>query len=176
MEVKASLQHLHMAPRKVRLVASLIRGKTVTDAERELQFALRRSADPLLKLLRSAVANASNNFQLKKENLRIAKITVDGAPMQKRMRPRAFGRGFVVRHRASHVLLVLDEILPGTKRKRAFRKNTKPVVVSFPNELEVRDGENRTEKLFSKEGFRERAVQSKKPLNVIRKVFQRKVV
>jgi large subunit ribosomal protein L22 len=68
-EVKAKLRYLRIAPRKVRLVADLIRGKSVEEAERILNFTRKKAAFPLLKLLKSAIANAKHNFNLDEKNL-----------------------------------------------------------------------------------------------------------
>ena len=87
----AQLRYLRIAPRKVRSVADLIRGLPVQDAEAQLMVQRRRPAKPLLKLLRSAVANAKNNKQ-NADHLFISEIRVDQGPMLKRMLPRARGR------------------------------------------------------------------------------------
>jgi large subunit ribosomal protein L22 len=117
MEVKAQLRYLHVAPRKVRLVAYLLKGKTVQAAEAQLSFLAKRSARPLLKLLRSGMANAENNFKLKKDNLFVKNITVNEGPRLKRWQPRAFGRAAPIIKRSSHILLVLDERKPTVSKK-----------------------------------------------------------
>ena len=110
MEVTAKLRYLRIAPRKVRLVADLVRGKSVEEATHILNFTRKRAAKPLLKLLNSAVANASHNFQLKKENLYISKILVNEGPKLKRWRPRARGVTYEIQKKTSHITLVLTEI------------------------------------------------------------------
>ncbi len=117
-DVTAELNHMRIAPRKVRLVVSAIRGMSVGDAEVRLRFLTKRASHPLLKLLKSAVANAKNNFQLSEDDLVVRRITVDGGPVQKRFRARAFGRAARIRKRTSHVTLVL-----GTKEKQVIRSN-----------------------------------------------------
>lgn len=114
MEVKAQLKYLRIAPRKVRLVADLIRGKRVSLAKNILDFTLKRSAKPLRKLLDSAQANALHNFQLDPESLRIAEIRVDEGPRLKRWRARARGRAAEIQKKTSHVTLVLE----GEKKRR----------------------------------------------------------
>lgn len=106
-EVKAWLRRLRMAPRKVRLVADLIRGLSVTEAERRLRFLKKEAALPVLKLLKSALANARHNFQLDPEALVIRRITADGGMTLKRWRPRAFGRAAPIRKRTTHINIVL---------------------------------------------------------------------
>ncbi len=108
--VQAKLNNLRIAPRKVRLVVDLIRNKTVVEAERILMFTVKRASDPLLKLLRSAVANAGNTVKLKKEELCITKISVDNGPMLKRGMPRSRGMVHPIQKRMSHVILQLDQI------------------------------------------------------------------
>ena len=109
MDVHASLRHLRMSPRKVRLVVDVIRGKSVSEADTLLSFIKKEAAHPVQKLLRSALANAIHNFQLSKDVLRVKTITVDGGPMLKRSRPRAFGRAAPIRKRTSHIQLVLSD-------------------------------------------------------------------
>lgn len=115
MEVTAKLNNLRKAPRKVRLVANLVKGMTVVQAENELKFSVKDSAQPVLKLLRSAIANANHNFHLDKNNLYIAKAVVDNGPNLKRWRPRAFGRAAGILKRTSHITIVLSEIIEGKK-------------------------------------------------------------
>ncbi len=107
--IKAKLRHLRISPRKVRLVANLIKGLTIEEAERQLKFLTKRAALPILKLLNSAVANAENNNKLTKENLYISNIVVDVGPSLKRWRPRAMGRAFPILKRTSHITLTLDQ-------------------------------------------------------------------
>lgn len=114
MEVKAQLRYLRQAPRKTRLIADLIKGATVEEAEKQLKFSPKRGASSLSKLLQSAVSNAKNNFQLDKENLYVKEIRVDKGSILKRYRPRARGRATMIRKRTSHISLVLDELKPKT--------------------------------------------------------------
>lgn len=127
MEVTAKLNNLRKAPRKLRLVANLIKGMTVVQAENELKFSVKDSSRPILKLLQSAVANAENNFHLDKDNLYISKITVDNGQNLKRWRPRAFGRAAEILRRASHINLILSEIIEGKNKKAVKSTGTKNV-------------------------------------------------
>jgi large subunit ribosomal protein L22 len=102
----AQLNYLRIAPRKVRSVADLIRGMSVNEAEAQLLMVRRRPAKPLLKLLRSAVANAKNK-QINADHLFIAEIRVDQGPMLKRMLPRARGSASSIQKKMSHVVLTL---------------------------------------------------------------------
>ncbi len=105
----AKLNYLRIAPRKVRMVADLIRGKTVKEAVSLLQFTVRRSAQPVLKLLNSAAANAKHNAKVNPENLVISKITVDQGPILKRSMPRSRGSAFPIQKKISHVYIELSE-------------------------------------------------------------------
>jgi len=109
MKVKAKLNNLKIAPRKVRLVADLIRGMNVNDAIYQLKYLNKKSAPYLRKLVESAIANAENDFHLKKDNLYISGITVDEGITLKRWMPRAFGRAATIRKRSSKVTLILED-------------------------------------------------------------------
>lgn len=107
---RAMLRFLHIAPRKVRLITGTIQGLSVSEAEAQLLHRPQRAAQPLLKLLRSAVADAKQTKQLEARQLRIASIRVDQGPMLKRSLPRAQGRATPIQKKMSHVVLVLMEI------------------------------------------------------------------
>ena len=109
MEVTAKLKRLQISPTKVRLVADLVRGLDVAKAENVLEFTNKGSAPAILKLLRSAAANATNNKDLKKDNLYIKTIFVDEGFTLKRWKPRAMGRATPIRKRSSQVTIILDE-------------------------------------------------------------------
>jgi large subunit ribosomal protein L22 len=109
-----------MAPRKLRRVADAIRGKSVKEALVLLQFAGVFAAEPIEKLLRSAVANAGNNHDMNTDELYVTRITVDGGPggrFTKRLDPRAQGRANFKRKRMAHVTLAVGEQPPVKKRK-----------------------------------------------------------
>jgi len=110
--ITAKLRHLKISSRKVRLVVDLIRGLNVIEAEKQLKFLPKRAAEPVLKLLNSAVANATNNFKALKENLSIVKIMVDPGPTLKRWMPRAMGRATPLKKRTSHITIVLESKEP----------------------------------------------------------------
>ncbi|MCH7492455.1 50S ribosomal protein L22 [Patescibacteria group bacterium] len=119
MEVNAKLRYLKIAPRKVRLVIDVVRGMPVEKAEYQLQFLNKGATLPVLKLLRSAIANAVNNHKLVKDNLYIKSISVNDGPTLKRWKPRAFGRASEIRKRSSHVIIILEELkkLSGKPKK-----------------------------------------------------------
>lgn len=134
MDVHASLRFLRMSPRKVRLVINTVRGLSVKAAETRLSFLDKGASEPVLKLIRSAMANAEHNFKIDKETLFVKHITADGGPTIKRSRPRAFGRAATIRKRTTHIELILSskiESAPSapaalTKRAPAAKKTTAP--------------------------------------------------
>ena len=109
MEVRAQLRFLRATPRKVRLVADLIRGKGVQEAVNILHLTNKSAAKPLEKLLTSAIANAENRDEpMDVDRLFVKEVMVDGGPTMKRFRPAPMGRGFRVLKRSSHVTIKLD--------------------------------------------------------------------
>lgn len=128
MNIHASLRYLRVSPRKVRLVVDLIRGADIATAEQRLLFSPKWAARPVLKLLRSAVANATNNFHLDAKKLFVKKISADQGPTLKRYRPRAFGSAAEIRKRSTHILLVLatKETPKPEKKVKASAAQEKP--------------------------------------------------
>jgi len=123
----AKLNYLRIAPRKTRLVAHLIKGLSVNEAEAQLLVNPKRPSEVILKLLRSAVANAKNNQKLDPESLFVKEIRVDQGPMLKRFLPRAMGRASALQKKSSHITLILGEM---EKPKTARFKIAKPERVS----------------------------------------------
>lgn len=125
---KATLNNLRIAPRKVRLLADLIRGRHVADALIQLKFSQKDAALPVMKLLRSAIANAEHNYQIDIETLVVKESYVDGGPILYRWMPRAFGRAGKIRKRTSHVTVVLEgdvkETKKPAKKEKKGQKNT----------------------------------------------------
>lgn len=107
--ITAKLKYLRIAPRKVRLLADLVRGMSLKEAKIQMDFNKKKASEPFLKLLKSAESNARHNFKLDPENLFIKEIKVDEGPMLKRYMPRARGRATIIRRRSSHISLVLEE-------------------------------------------------------------------
>lgn len=105
--MKASLKNYRQSPRKVRLVADLVRGKSVAQALTELHYLPKRASEIVSKLVASAVANAENNFKVKKDDLVIKDISVDQGVTLKRYRPRARGVAKRINKRTSNITLSL---------------------------------------------------------------------
>jgi len=135
MEITAKLNYFRTSPRKVRLVADLIRGMEVKEAEAQLKYLTKRAAAPVLKLLNSAVANAAQNFDIQKDKLYISDIQVNQGPGLKRWKPRAMGRADVITKRTSHIYLVLKP-KKGVKPKK--KKAPKPETVKLESIKEIK--------------------------------------
>jgi large subunit ribosomal protein L22 len=108
-EAKAVARFVRIAPRKVRIVTDLIRGKKVDEAMAILQFTPKRGARLLEKVLRSAIANAQNNYEMDPGALYVKKVYVDEGPTLKRFHPRRMGQAFPILKRTSHISVVLEE-------------------------------------------------------------------
>jgi large subunit ribosomal protein L22 len=120
--VTASLTNYRQSPRKVRLVASLIKGKTVPQALNVLMVTTKRASDPMVKLLNSALANAKNRG-LSTDDLFVKECTVNQGLTMKRFMPGARGSAFPIRKKTSHVMLVLESKAP--KAVKAAPKKAK---------------------------------------------------
>ena len=119
MEVSASLKTIRTSVRKMKPLIDQIRGKRVEDALVVLQFMSRKNALPLLKLVKSAIANAEHNFQLSASNLKVKSVVAEQGPTLKRFQPRAFGRAFEIRKRTCSIKLTVTEIKPTIKKTSA---------------------------------------------------------
>jgi large subunit ribosomal protein L22 len=117
--VKAHARSLRIAPRKMRLVTNLVKDMRLNDALTQLQFTNKKGAKMLQKLLQSAAANAEHNFSLNRDGLFIKTITCDMGTVMKRSFPRARGSAFMIRHKLSHVNVVLEERTVKAKKKRS---------------------------------------------------------
>ena len=108
-EAKAYLRYVRISPRKVQIVCDLIRGKEVSTALAILMQTPKSAAEPLTKLLKSAVANAENNFGMDPEKLVVTEVYATPGPILKRMMPRAQGRAYRINKRTSHVTIAVAE-------------------------------------------------------------------
>ena len=108
-EARATLKFARISSRKVKIVADLIRGKDVDEALEIVKFTPKASSEVIEKLLKSAIANAENNHEMKHENLYVAEIFANQGPTLKRIRPAAKGSAVRIRKRTSHITIVLKE-------------------------------------------------------------------
>ncbi len=117
-EAKAQLNTYRQSPRKVRLVADLVRGKSVNDALSMLAFTTKRAAGPIRKLISSAVANAKN-MSMPADSLVIKEIKVDEGRTLYRRQPRSHGMAHPIRKRTSHISVTLEEAAPKPAKSRS---------------------------------------------------------
>lgn len=184
MDIEASLRYVRTAPRKMRLVIDTIRGCSVADAEARLALLNKRAVEPLQKLLRSAVANAEHNFELKKTVLYIKEIFVNEGPMLKRWMPRAHGRATQLLRRSSHVVLVLsDRVASTTIRKKQTILSAPAVMTERPHVKEEDADEEKKEVNDEKQSDKVKKAKPKKTkltkgfsrgAGSLRRFFQRK--
>jgi len=121
---KAKLNNFRVSARKGRLVADLIRGKKVEEAQSILRFTLNKSADPMLKLLNSAAANAEHLDGVKVNDLYISKVAINEGATYKRIMPRARGTAYRINKRTSHFEIELDKMV---KKESKVKKEDKKV-------------------------------------------------
>lgn len=188
-QAKAQLRHLRIAPRKVRLIADLIRGQEIKKAQSLLEFNLKKSAQPVKKLLDTALANAKNNLNLEESSLVISEIFVDEGPKLKRWRARSRGRAAQIQKKTSHVTIILKgERVKGKKVEKDILKTRVKTRVEKEGETAAKEkaaDEEKKEKEGAKlpekkeiSSLKERPVREKKirtkPLAGLKKVFRRK--
>ena len=109
MEAKAHLRYARISPRKVQIVCDLIRGKDAGTAMAILMQTHKSASEPLMKLLKSACANAENNFQMDPSKLVVSEVFATPGPILKRMMPRAQGRAYRINKRTSHITIAVAE-------------------------------------------------------------------
>ena len=117
MKTRAIARYIRVPATKARLVLDHIRGKSVGYALAALQFTPKAASRLIEKVLRSAIANAEHNHQVRNlDDLRVVQATADVGPSTKRVSPRAMGRAFFIKHRTSHLTIVLsDETTPSAR-------------------------------------------------------------
>lgn len=109
MEVRAIARHIRMSPGKVRLVGNAIKGKSVREAMAALLLIPNKAGDPIAKAVKSAAANAENNYNLSTDDLYVAQVVADPGRSLKRYRARARGRAAPIIKRSSHITVVVKE-------------------------------------------------------------------
>jgi large subunit ribosomal protein L22 len=122
MQTMARARFVRVSARKARLVLDQIRGKSVGDALATLEYTPRAAARLVEKVLRSAIANAEHNYQVRNlDDLRVVQAIADGGPSMKRVQPRAMGRAFFIKHRTSHLTIGVSDETNGAARPPASR-------------------------------------------------------
>lgn len=191
MEIIAKLKRLRMSPRKVRLVANLVRKMSLADAKAQLKLMPKKSAEPILKVLNSAIANAKHNFSLKESDLFIINILVDAGATLKRWMPRAMGRATSIRKRTCHITIILGvnekakenkSKIVGTDEQIEGEKIGEPLIVEekYLTE-EVKEGKkdntrDKEERPFGSSGAAKKRFFSRQTFGNLKKVFRRKSV
>lgn len=175
MEIKVKLKFIRMSSKKLRLVADLIRGAETIRALNQLRFANKKAAEPIAKLLKSAIASAVNDYELDKDNLFVKEIRIDEGGMLKRWTPKAHGSATPIRRRISHINITVGELkasgITAAKKKEA----------EAPISLEemVKEGEKAAKSDKGKDIKKEAAGQDLKKEGAskkgfVNKMFQRK--
>ena len=173
--VKAFARDLRIAPRKIRLVTNLVKGMNAAEAMVQLQHMHKKAAPFVARLIKSAVANAKNNFSLDPDFLFIKSISADMGKTMKRYFPRARGSAFIIRRKLSHVNVVLEERKKGKAAKSRislFKKKEEPA----PENLDKLEATNKQEKKDVKHQFTVRTdeqIKMNKAANK-RRLFNRK--
>lgn len=109
MQARAIARYIRVSPFKARQVVDLIRGKDVREARAILKYTNKKAAPLIAKVMNSAVANAEHNFDMDSDDLFVSEAYVDEGPSLKRIKPRAYGRGDMIKHRTSHITVVVKE-------------------------------------------------------------------
>lgn len=186
MQIKVKLSYSRIAPRKVRQVADMIRGKRAEQAQNVLEFTVRKPVVPVLKLLKSALATAKHEFQIDAANLYISKIIVDEGPKLKRFRPVSRGSAHPLWKRTSHITLILDEIDPtagkkAVRGKKKIKNDIKEESVGITEMKPIQEGEEVSKETdFQKKKerltFKKRDFKKQKGQNFLNKMFRRKSI
>lgn len=136
----AHVRNLRISPRKMRLVTNLVKGMWAYDAITQLEFTNKKGARYVIDMIKSAIANADNNFKMDKDSLYVKSITCDAGPKIKRYKPRAQGRASEIRRPLAHIHVVLEERTSTKKRKARFadiarKVETKPVATESTQKI-----------------------------------------
>lgn len=200
--VIAKLNNLRIPPRKVRLVINLVRGLKIEEAEKQLKNLKQKAALPIYKLLKSALANAENNFKFKKDNLYIKEIKADEGDRLKRWMPKAMGRATPIHKDNTHITIILDEKVKtiskeDDKDKKSKKNKDKDVTIvkSLKEVKQDKDNEETKENISKNKsedhttakkdikdlslknaGSKKGTAKIDRQANKVKKLFQRKTV
>jgi large subunit ribosomal protein L22 len=150
--ITAKLNDYRQSPRKVRLVANLVKGKKIDEVKNILAFLVKRASKPLADLIDSAVANASHNFNIPADKLYIKEFRVDEGVVLKRRMPRARGMAYPINKRTSHIFVQLDTIdnMPQKKSKTKVSKPQPKTEKPQVEKVEVKPKEKKVSKKAAK--------------------------
>ncbi|MBI2454206.1 MAG: 50S ribosomal protein L22 [Parcubacteria group bacterium] len=171
MKVTAKLNYLRISPRKVRAVVNVVKNMEPREAMLQLKFIPNRASVPLVKLIKSALANAENNFSLDATGLKITEFKVDGGPVFKRFRPGSRGRVAPLRKKTSHITLVLEG-------SRSISPAKKSVLAGKGSAADVSESRSQKPEYDTKreDVFKSKNIPVKKKTGFVKKMFQRKSV
>lgn len=171
MEFSAKAKHIRMSPKKIRLVADVVRGMPVKEVLDRLKFIQKKATVPLMKVIKSAVANAENNFEAKGSNLFLKEIRIDEGVTIKRWMPRARGRATMIRKRNSHINVILGELTESGIKRAKEQKIEAPVKLDdLHMEMEKAAPEEKSKKFTGKDS----GAKVGKSKGAVSKFFQRK--
>lgn len=171
MKVIAKLNYLHISPRKVRAVVGVVKKLSLEDALSQLKFIPNIASGALVKLIKSAIANAENNFSLDASGLKISEFKVDGGPVFKRFRPASKGRAAPLRRRTSHITLVLEgQRIKADDGKKESNTETESHSHASEKVLNVKQEINKNK------GQAMRNNSKKKGSGFVKRMFQRKAI
>ncbi len=177
MEVKARANYQHISPKKARLVADAVKGMDLDKALNQLEFIQKKASGIILKALKSALANATHNFNMDEDNLFVKNIIVNEGPTLKRQKARAMGRAMLIRKRRSHIEIVLEQ-----KEKRAVKKKTGETIEEpdikevSKDEISDKDDISKGKEQKPKDKDRIDKENQKKKSHPVKKMFRRKNV
>jgi large subunit ribosomal protein L22 len=144
-EAKATATFVRMSPRKVRLVLDTIRGKYAEEAYDQLRFTPNHAAAEIGKVLRSAVANAQNNYELDADLLKVVRCYVDCGPTMKRVQPRAQGRAYRILKRSAHITVIVAEGAERPTKGGKRKEKREPLRAALPTPAPVAKEEPKVE-------------------------------
>ncbi|MFA5878396.1 MAG: 50S ribosomal protein L22 [Candidatus Staskawiczbacteria bacterium] len=179
MEVTVKLNYLRIAPRKVRQAANLVRGKKAEQADAMLDVLANKPGKCILKLLRSGVAAAKNDYKLDSDNLYISEIFVNEGPKLKRWEPVSRGSGHPLWKRGSHITLTLGEIKPTAKSKIAKIKKEQKKTAETVEAVETTEKDSTSEitaRNAAKPRFEKRDSRNSKGRDTMNRIFRRKAI
>ncbi len=173
-EIKAFARYIHVSPRKLRLVADLVRNMQVDTALEQLNFSSKNAATPLAKAINSAIANAVHNFNLNKDDLFVKSLTIDGGPVFERYAPRAQGRAFVERKRTSHINVILGTRTKKKGKTRSIFTRTAKTETELHKSKQQQSGEVNTDKSVPKQAGKSDEKMKQQKIGLKRRLFNRK--
>jgi large subunit ribosomal protein L22 len=176
LQVKARLRFARLSPYRGRLVARTLKGLSVVEAERRLEVMPQKAARLLLKALRSATANAKENYGASSTTLRVREVLVDEGPKLRRLLPRARGRADIIRRPTAHLTVILEGAAFREEKVRRRKRRAKPPAPRQESEEQrSQEKEEKTARVASPRlAAAEREVKRRPTMETVRRFFRRK--